>query len=255
MFHLIVLGWLLAALVMLAMWFYQLKTSNASHVDVAWAYSIGLVSVFYFWLLESRASTVLLVLICVLVWSMRLGTFLLLRLRGKVEDSRYRDLRASWSQTKFFIFYQFQALAVVLFSLPVLASISSSGGSVLDVKYFIGISIALMALIGEAVADRQLERFKKDASQRGKTCRYGLWKYSRHPNYFFEWLFWFSFVAFAWGNPWGFLAWLGPIVMLVLLFGVTGIPPSEARALKSRGEDYRRYQATTSVFIPWFPKS
>jgi steroid 5-alpha reductase family enzyme len=118
-----------------------------------------------------------------------------------------------------------------------------------------GVVIAAISLLGEGLADRQLTSFKENRAHQGRTCREGLWKYSRHPNYFFEWVFWFSFVAFAWGSSIWLLTWLGPVVMLILLFGVTGIPPSEARALESRGADYRDYQSKTSVFIPWFPKS
>ena len=87
-----------------------------------------------------------------------------------------------------------------------------------------------------------------------QTCREGWWRYSRHPNYFFEWLHWWSYVALAVGASYWWLTLLSPAVMLYFLVCVTGIPPTEAQALASRGEDYRQYQRTTSVFIPWFPK-
>ena len=112
-----------------------------------------------------------------------------------------------------------------------------------------------VALTGEAVADRQLARFKARPSSRGRTCREGLWRYSRHPNYFFEWLVWVAYALFALASPYGALALICPVVMLYLLFRVTGIPATEAQALRSKGDDYRRYQATTSVFVPWFPRS
>jgi len=252
---LILFAWLIAAVLMALMWAYQSRTANASHVDVAWAYGIGLVSLLYFLALQPQRPLQILVLCCALVWSLRLGTFLLRRLHGKPEDSRYQDLRQRWGKKEFFVFYQFQALAVVLFSIPIWVSLQVAG-SVADIglNFLLGLLIAMGALFGESVADKQLENFKKESTHSGKTCRVGLWRYSRHPNYFFEWLYWFSFVAFAWGHSLWALTLLGPLVMLILLFGVTGIPPSEARALKTRGEDYREYQKVTSVFIPWFPK-
>jgi steroid 5-alpha reductase family enzyme len=100
----------------------------------------------------------------------------------------------------------------------------------------------------------QLNAFKANAANRGKTCRAGLWKYSRHPNYFFEWLIWVAFCLFAIDSKYGYLALFPPALMLYFLFRVTGIPATEAQALRTRGEDYRRYQETTSVFVPWFPR-
>ena len=107
----------------------------------------------------------------------------------------------------------------------------------------------------ELPADRQLARFKADPANAGLTCRVGLWRWSRHPNYFFEWLHWWSYCAFAVGSGWWWWTTLvGPVVMLTLLFKVTGIPATEAQAIRTRGDDYRAYQRTTSPFIPWFPK-
>jgi steroid 5-alpha reductase family enzyme len=91
-------------------------------------------------------------------------------------------------------------------------------------------------------------------ANRGKTCQEGLWRYSRHPNYFFEWLHWFAYVSWAAGSGLEWLAWMGPVIMLWFLVKVTGIPASEAQSLKSRGEEYREYQRRTSAFIPWFRK-
>ena len=97
------------------------------------------------------------------------------------------------------------------------------------------------------------ERFKATAESRGTTCETGLWRYSRHPNYFFEWVIWVAYALFALASPWaGVAGWLSPALMLYLLCRVTGIPATEAQAVRSRGDDYRRYQQTTSAFVPWF---
>ena len=112
----------------------------------------------------------------------------------------------------------------------------------------------VLAVAGESLADWQLAQFKRNPASRGRTCRAGLWRYSRHPNYFFEWLVWVAFALFAVSSPLGFLALACPAAMLYLLLQVTGIPATEAQAVLSRGDDYRNYQATTSMFVPWFPR-
>jgi steroid 5-alpha reductase family enzyme len=104
------------------------------------------------------------------------------------------------------------------------------------------------------LADRQLTRFRADPANKRKTCRRGLWRYSRHPNYFFEWLLWTSYVPLSWGSPIFALSLLGPGLLFLFLTRVSGIPPTEAQALASRGDDYRAYQRTTSAFFPWFPR-
>ena len=108
--------------------------------------------------------------------------------------------------------------------------------------------------MGETIADRQLVTFKKDPGSRGKTCRAGLWHYSRHPNYFFEWILWCGFGVLGLAGPWGWAGLAAPALMLYTIVFVTGIPPTEAQALVSRGEDYRAYQRTTSPFVPWPPR-
>jgi steroid 5-alpha reductase family enzyme len=116
------------------------------------------------------------------------------------------------------------------------------------------VAVAVLALGGEAIADAQLSRFRRDPANRGTVCRTGLWRYSRHPNYFFEWVHWWAYVLIGIAAPWGWLALFGPALMLLFLFKITGIPPTEARALESRGDAYREYQRTTSVFVPWPPR-
>ena len=118
----------------------------------------------------------------------------------------------------------------------------------------IGAGIWLVSILCEAIADLQLSAFKKNPENKGKTCREGLWKYSRHPNYFFEWMMWIGYAVFALGSPWGWLGLLSPALVLYFLFGSTGIPATEAQALRTRGNAYREYQRATSSFVPWFPK-
>ena len=114
----------------------------------------------------------------------------------------------------------------------------------------LGALIWLVAVVGEAVADRQLREFKANPANTGTVCRVGLWGWSRHPNYFFEWLIWVSFATFALGSPWGWLGIFCPMLMLYFLLRVTGIPATEAHAVRSRGEAYRQYQREVSAFVP-----
>jgi steroid 5-alpha reductase family enzyme len=118
-----------------------------------------------------------------------------------------------------------------------------------------GAALWLFALLGESAADLQLARFKADPSTRGRVCDVGLWRLSRHPNYFFEWLVWCAYFLFALPSPWGWTTVSCPLLMLYFLFRVTGIPATEEQALRSRGEAYRRYQRTTSAFVPWVRRS
>jgi len=249
--------WLVIAVVMvIAMalaWTWQRRRANAGIVDVVWAAGMGasalLVAATGQGDLAPRASLA----VMAGVWSLRLAWHLWRRVR-QGEDGRYRALRERWAghQGKFFGLFMFQAGLVMLFSLPFLAvGVSPARG----LPVALGLAIWLAALAGEVIADRQLDRFRDDPAHRGQTCDSGLWRYSRHPNYFFEWCHWFGYVALAWGSPLAWLAWLGPVLMYVFLRWISGIPFTEQQALRTRGDDYRAYQRRTSAFFPWFPKS
>ena len=112
------------------------------------------------------------------------------------------------------------------------------------------------AFAGEALADSQLKSFRMNPANKGKVCDIGLWRWSRHPNYFFEWFGWVSYpvIALSFDYPWGFATLLAPLFMFWILRYVTGVPPLEEQMLKSRGDAYRAYQAQTSVFFPLPPK-
>jgi len=143
----------------------------------------------------------------------------------------------------------------VFLSLPFLFISFNVSPHLKSTEWF-GVALWLLALCGEAFADRQLKVFKADPSNKGLVCDRGLWRYSRHPNYFCEWLIWCSYALMATSSAkLGFFAWICPVIILFLLLKVTGIPPTEAQALRSRGDAYRRYQARTRAFFPWFPKN
>lgn len=244
-----------AVAVMTATWWLQLRTRNAGFVDVSWAGLMGLAALFYGAVGAGAAMPRLLAAMLGGVWAFRLCLHLLARVLHEVEDGRYRYLRGHWngSQAKFFGFFQAQALSIPLYSLPLLVAASNPVPG-LTAWTVAGVAVWLLSQAGESVADAQLARFRKRPENRGKTCREGLWRYSRHPNYFFEWLHWFAYLLLGIGSPWWWLGFAGPLMMGISLLWVTGIPYTEAQSLRSRGEDYRRYQRETSAFFPWFPR-
>jgi steroid 5-alpha reductase family enzyme len=246
--------WLLAAAMMTLGWRWQRARANAGIVDVLWAAGVGGSAVVLALVGDGAWPTRLLLALLGGGWGVRLAVHLWQRVHGEPEDGRYQNLRAHWNgdQLKFFAFFQFQALLIVLFALPFLAVSRNPAASAPWLAA--ALAIWLFSVIGESIADAQLARFRNDPSHRGLTCREGLWRYSRHPNYFFEWLHWFAYVCLAIGSPIGWLAWSGPVVMYVFLRWVSGIPYTETQALRSRGDDYRNYQRSTSMLVPWFPK-
>lgn len=239
------------------LWWRQTRTADATSVDAAWALAIGALGVGTAALGDGAPVQRALAGGLAFAWSARLSWHLLRhRVFGHAgEDGRYRALREHWGERahrNLFWFYQVQAAAAFVFALP-FRWLAQHGATAIGPVQWTGLALALAAQLGEAVADRQLERHRRDPSQRGRTCRSGLWRYSRHPNYFFEWLSWcgIAVVAMPAAGPW---AWLQPAAMFVLVRFVSGVPFTELQALRSRGDDYRRYQAETSAFVPWWPR-
>lgn len=249
-------GWAAMAVVMALLWRRQRRTGNAGIVDVAWTFGVGaLAALFALGVEEGLPARRAIIAAVALAWSWRLGVHLARRVAGEPEDGRYRALRERWgdrAERNLFLFFQVQASWTVLFALP--AWLAARNDAPLGWGDALGVAIALVAMGGEAIADRQLAAFRRDPAERGGVCRRGLWGWSRHPNYFFEWTFWWAFVAFGIAGPLGWLTLLAPATMLLFLLFITGIPPTEARAVASRGEAYRRYQREVSAFVPLPPR-
>ncbi len=241
---------------MTLVWWLSWRTRNAGYVDVAWSYLMGAAAAWYAYIGTGALVPRVLVAVMAGLWGLRLGTHLLRRVAGETEDGRYAYMRGAIGddQRKWYAFFVFQAGLTVLFSLPfwVVAGNATEGFTPWAIA---AIAVWLISVSGESIADAQLARFRHDPANKGRVCDVGLWRYSRHPNYFFEWLHWFAYVLLAVGAPWSGLTWLGPVLMLASLLWVTGIPFVEAQSLRSRGDSYRQYQRRTSMFIPWFPRA
>lgn len=237
-------------------WAVSVRVKNYGFLDVAWSYGVLILGPFYALNSPGLPERKWPVVAVGMLWSFRLGTYILLRVlkHHPVEDTRYQTLRARWPGTgMFYLFFQMQAVLVAIFSLPFLI-VSWSAAKTLGILEITGLILALISLAGEALADRQLRNFKARPDSHGKVCNVGLWRYSRHPNYFFESMIWWSFFLVALPAPYGWTTLLCPLLMLYFLWKVTGIPLTEEYAVKSKGDAYREYQRTTSAFIPWPPK-
>lgn len=254
MIHAVLLGWAVLAVALAALWLRQLKTQNATSVDVAWSVGLAFLALLYPWFGDGDIGRRVLVSVLGTIWALRLARYLFTDrvLKHDEEDGRYKAMRAelgSKAPVVFFLVYQGQAAVAVLFSLPMLAAMQ---GGALGPAAVLGVVIWMVAVVGETIADAQLSRFRASPANKGLVCRAGLWRFSRHPNYFFEWVHWWAYVLIGGGAA---LTWLGPAAMLLFLFRLTGIPYTEKQALRTRGDAYRDYQETTSVFIPWPPKA
>jgi steroid 5-alpha reductase family enzyme len=256
-----VMGIALSAIMAVA-WQVQRTTGHTGWIDVFWTFGTGIVAT-----LGSLAplqadqpgARQIMVAALIALWSLRLGGHILLRTREVGDDPRYRDLIGQWgANANMRMLLQLQAQAAVGLILAVSVALAANNTRPnLGFQDFLGFALLIGALVGEAVSDWQLRRFKSDPANRGRICEAGLWSLSRHPNYFFEWLCWLAYpliaIDLSWANPLGWITLLAPACMYWVLLHVSGIPPLEAHMLRTRGEQFRAVQARTRAFFP-FPK-
>lgn len=245
-------------LLMSLTWAVSMRLNFLSLVDAVWAVGISFGVTICALVFAQNQSRSVFASALVVFWGLRLGLHLATRLKRHfpLEDTRYQELRISWKDGFFwktYIFFVFQATTQTLFAFPFIA-VALDPAAFPRPAEIVGGVISLLGIAGEFLADSQLKKFKSDPAHQGQVCNVGLWRYSRHPNYFFEWIIWCGFAILALQAPYGLFALLCPIVMLFLLLFVTGVRPSEEQSLKTRGDLYREYQKTTSAFFLWFPK-
>ena len=254
---LLLLGWALAAGLQLGLYVVQLRTGKATIVDAGWAASLVGIALLYAALGGGEPEHRVLVAVMASLGFGRL-TIMVARRVGGDEDRRYAELRERWrargnEQLSFFVFFQAQAFVAALLSLPFLAAAFNEHDG-LELLEWVGAAVWLVGALVEAVADRQLTGFRHDSANRGKVIDVGLWRFSRHPNYFGQWLTWCGYALVGLAAPWGWVGLLSPALMLYLILFVTGLPPMERQMLASRGDAYRRYQERTSSFVPLPPR-
>jgi len=243
------------SLAMAIAWAIQRATGSSGWVDTIWSLAVGLGGMAGALFAQGDVDRRIAVFVLIAIWSLRLASHIGARTRGGGEDPRYAKFIEEWgasAATKMLLFLQVQAAAAFILVLAVYVAAANSAPfpRLLDM---VAVLIAVAAIAGEALADAQLTRFRNSPEAKTGVCEIGLWRYSRHPNYFFEWLYWCAWLLFAvdLGGQfiWGWLAILAPALMYWLLVHVSGIPPLEEHMLKSRGDKFR-LQSRVNAFFP-----
>ena len=237
-------------------WWIAYQIQKTSVIDIFWSLFVLFSAIFYFYLFSPGTSISWVYLILVSLWSLRLAGYIYFRSLEKGEDERYKTLREGWGNSerrKMLLFYFKQGLAAWFFGLPFFIMFANPIDT-FGVWQFLGIILWIIAFYGETTSDLKLMAFKSHAWSKSRVCRAGMWKYSRHPNYFFEWLNWVAFAWLVFPHFAGFWAIACPVLMYYFLNHISGIPLSEDRALESRSREYIEYQRITPPFFPGTPK-
>ncbi len=254
------------SLLMSLSWSIERRTGNAGWIDTVWTFSVGLAGAGGALVPLASDSAEnwprrLLVVMAAAFWALRLGLHIAARTSGITDDPRYAALRQSYGANaawQMWLLVQKQAVVSIPLVLAMFLA-AHEAAPALRLQDWLAILVFAAAIGGEALADRQLLRFRRSASARSGICDIGLWRWSRHPNYFFEWLGWIGYPLIAidltGGYWWGWLALLAPACIYWLLVHVSGIPPLEEHMLKTRGAAFRDYQARTNAFFPWPPRA
>jgi len=249
-----------AAVAMSIAWLIVRRTGDGGWTDVVWALSVGLIGAgAAAWPAPDAAPARQgLVALLIAFWALRLGGYLALRTaRARAPDPRYDDFKKAWGGwgLKAWSFLMVQAATVLLLVISIRAAALRPDPG-LHWRDGLATLIVVASVAGEALADRQMAAFRRDPSNRGKVADSGLWAWSRHPNYFFEWAVWLAWPVMALdsGHALGWLSLTAPILMWWLLNHVSGVPMLEEQMLKSRPETYRDYQSRVSRFLPLPPK-
>jgi steroid 5-alpha reductase family enzyme len=239
---------------MTALWLLSLVLKNSSIVDIFWGTGFVIVNLFAFYFSQHTTRQIILTVL-VTLWGLRLTTHVLLRNVGKPEDFRYAQWREengrSWWWVSFVKVFLLQGVILLIIASPLLAGQAVSLLHALAVLDYIGIMVWVLGFFFEAVGDYQLAKFKSIPSNKGKILTGGLWRYTRHPNYFGDSAQWwgFYFLAAASGCWWTIFS---PVLMTILLLRVSGVTLLEKTMSARPG--YEEYTYNTNAFVPWFPK-
>jgi steroid 5-alpha reductase family enzyme len=247
-----------AAVAMLLLWLLSLRLRDASIVDIWWGPGFAAIAAFTFWLgTDGDPARSRLVLVLAGAWGLRLGAYLFWRNAGKGEDYRYQAMRRHFGErfprVSLVRVFGFQGLLMWFISLPL--QLAQTGGSTggLGALDWLGAAVVAAGLLCESVGDFQLARFKADPANAGRVMDRGLWRYTRHPNYFGDCVVWWGLWLVACGAPGGVYTLLSPALMTYLLLRVSGVALLE-RGLVKRKPAYADYIARTSAFVPLPPR-
>lgn len=242
---------------MILLWLWSLVKRDVSVVDPWWSFGFLIVAWFSF---RSQPVTFskCLQMFLISLWAIRLWLYLLHRSRGKTEDPRYTALREKYGRERYWWFSLFQVfglqgLLILLISTPLQVALTHSPPDPLVATDGIGCLLVSIGILIESLADWQMLRFKSNPENRGRVMDRGVWRYSRHPNYFGECLLWWGFWLFALDSAAGVWTLYAPMLMTYLLLKVSGVTLLEQQ-LSSSKPGYAEYVARTSAFIPWPPK-
>ena len=249
------IGLLMAILT--GLWLVSLVIKDASIIDIFWGFGFVIIAWFYAFQsdLETMGVREKILLGMVTIWGLRLTIYLAMRNLGKGEDYRYaqwrKDNGEKWWWLSFIRVFALQGFLLWIISATYLPSFSIRAE--IGVLEYVGILLWFIGLFFEAVGDYQLTQFKKDPNNKGKVLNTGVWRYTRHPNYFGDATIWWGFFLFALANPHGWMFIFCPIVMTFFLLKVSGVAMLEVKLKKSKPQ-YAEYIRTTSSFIPMPPK-
>lgn len=242
---------------MAAVWLASLVLRDASLVDRFWGAGFVVVAALGAWLGEGFPPRRALLLLLVAIWGLRLSWHLTRRNWGQGEDARYQRMRAAWGErfwwVSLFTVYGLQAAILWLVALPLVVGQSSPVPDRITWLDLLGAAVWLAGFLFETIGDAQLRAFKTDPENRGKVMDRGLWRYTRHPNYFGDALLWWGLFLVAAQTRLGVVTMVSPLVMTFLLTRVSGVPMLERQLRKSR-PGYEDYCRRTSRFFPWAPK-
>ncbi len=256
-FEIYLFGFGSVMVLMTLIWILSVRLKNASIVDPFWSVGFIVAGATYFYFTEGVHIRKMIILTLLIIWGLRLAIYLGWRNIGKPEDYRYQQFRQDYGPERYwwFSFFQvflLQGVLLWLVSAPILSAMYFGEETPLGLFDYLGIGLWLVGFIFEAGGDYQLTRFKSDPNNKGKLLTTGLWKYTRHPNYFGDACLWWGFGCFS-ISVGSYIPLLGPLLMSLLIIKVSGVAMLE-RTLKHTKPGYEDYVRRTSSFIPWFPK-
>ena len=243
---------------MVALWIASLMLRDASIVDIFWGPGFVMTNWVYFALtVDGYPARKWLICALVTIWGLRLGLHILLRNKGKGEDFRYQKWReeagAPWWWRSLFKVFLTQGILMWIISAPLLAAQVSATPARLTLLDSLALAVWAVGFFFEAVGDLQLARFKANPANRGQVMDRGVWRYTRHPNYFGDATQWWGYYLMAASASGGFWTIFSPFIMTALLLRVSGVALLEKTLVETKPK-YREYVASTSAFFPWFPR-